>query len=96
MASLHKETAVNPNYFVRDISSLDHPDDCFCYLDRISETSNWDFYIVSVILKQYHHQNDLLLASSSLFPGNMVVSWMRAGATPFTVIPDLAYALASQ
>lgn len=48
----------------------------------------------ALVIKQPHVH--LLLESSSLLPGSILVSSMRAGAMPFTVMPFFAYALASQ
>jgi hypothetical protein len=101
--SLHKESPINTNNFVSHIACFHHPEHRLCNLRGISQPTDWDLcaginFCRSVLPIRGKEKacRHLLLASSALAPGSMAVSWIRAGAIPFTVMPVVAYALASQ
>jgi hypothetical protein len=103
ITSLDKESAINTHDLIRHISRLHHPYHRVRNLFRVSQPSDGDFFsrqhfnhLPKYNTRDIERTGCILFASSSLFPGSIVVSWISAGATPFTVIPDFAYALAIQ
>lgn len=99
-SSLRKPATIHPNDLIRHIRGLHHPHNRLCNLIRAPITANRNSFIpdFSKIVREGkdHLASCLLFANSWSSPGSIFVSPINAGATPFTVIPFLAYAPASQ
>jgi hypothetical protein len=83
-----------------DITSLDHPDHSFRDLFWLPQSTDWNPWRVRQptcdVWCQRQGRNNLLADNSAEAPGSIFVSSIKAGATPFTVMPFFAYAPANQ
>ena len=94
-ALLDKQPAIQSIDLICKVTILDHQKHCFCNFFRITQSSN-RYFFSSISFFLWSEIWDLLFASASTFPGRILVFWIKAGATPFTVIPLLLYVCESQ
>lgn len=97
--SLNGQATIDRDDLVVHISGLDHPDDSFSNLFRLSQPADGNScdtaYQYMATSTKTQRGADLLAANSVLL-GNIFVSSINAGATPFTVMPFFPYAPANQ